>query len=351
MSDTTSSRPPAETPRPSASLLMAAPWQYALHSNTSRQSMDYRILMLKRSSRGTFSNMQAFPGGAMEKADQQNDWSLLMPSFKPLDDMDLAYRICALRETFEETGILITEPSVVGRFPLEQLANWRKQVYANPQTFLDICREHHLQPAIHRLLYFQRWITPKVEKRRFDTRFYLITLTEMESRALGVFNTPSYTTSTDLEYSSNSSSTTGRKTLEYHDGNETVASAWYTPQEAISEYLAKRISFMPPQWCMLEDLSQIPDINRIATQLNTLSVPTYSPEFHRTDGEHLYAILQDDWRHPAFQPSNTATANSNDKPIHQLNFKIDGKVARIQQRIRQMDTTPSTVTSTPTNKL
>ncbi|KAI9595707.1 hypothetical protein BDF19DRAFT_441320 [Syncephalis fuscata] len=308
-------------------LLIAAPWQNKTYHSSTIET-NYRILMLKRSARGAFSNMHAFPGGAMELADQHDNWSALMTTSKITDAMDLAYRICALRETFEESGILITEPSIAGRFSDEQLVEWRKEVYADPQAFFNICKEHQLKPAVDRLVCFQRWITPKIEKRRFDTRFYLIALNETESRQLGVFDSASCIESTDVD----KNTVTSRQ---YHDGGETVASAWYTPKEALTEYPTGRLNLMPPQWCMLEELSQISKITDIERQLNARPIPTYSPEFHHLSDKTFCAVLQEDWRHSEF---NKQSFNSS-KSVHQLDFEIKGKVARIQKRIRQLPMT------------
>ncbi|RKP24192.1 hypothetical protein SYNPS1DRAFT_30043 [Syncephalis pseudoplumigaleata] len=309
------SNPSAETPRPSASLLIAAPWQRpsdtssSSSSNNNEDAMDYRLLMMKRSARGVFSS------GTVDEADRQDNWSSLFAT-TAANCADLAYRICALRETFEESGILFTEPSaIIDRFSSDQLADWRKQVYANPRRFFELCEQHKLRPAIDRLVYFQRWITPAAEKRRFDTRFYFIALTERESRALGALTSSSYAAS-------------AMTMPQFHDGGETVASVWYTPRESLAAYQHKHIDVMPPQWCLLDDLSRMARLADAVAQLGAQPVATYMPEFHRASEQHIYAVLPDDWRH------TTSNADKTARPVHQLDFQVEGKIARIQRRIR-----------------
>lgn len=75
-------------------------------------------------------------GGNLSKADKD-----AAAAFKPSDSDMTALRICALREAFEEIGILVKNPKSRSRLSKEALSQWRKRVYSQPDLFLDLYRE------------------------------------------------------------------------------------------------------------------------------------------------------------------------------------------------------------------
>ena len=202
---------------------------------------NYKILMLKRSSRMSFfPNFYAFPGGAADESDFSSEWlDILSPSFSsptspysPRESLfrlfsqetkdnrrapmlsrkrdpkfsvipsDIAFRICAIRETFEETGILLARKAgpestleqnssgdnkvndlPVSRrckaklwdLPAEQLNEWRQSVLKKSDNFLKMCRELDLIPDLTALSEWSNWLTPNFSNRpkRFDTMFFI----------------------------------------------------------------------------------------------------------------------------------------------------------------------------------
>ena len=77
-----------------------------------------------------------FPGGNLSQADtdmaselQQNDLSMT------------AMRICALRESFEEVGLLVTDPKTKSSLSKDALGHWRKRVYKDPSLFAHLYKE------------------------------------------------------------------------------------------------------------------------------------------------------------------------------------------------------------------
>ncbi len=109
--------------RNSASLILAV-----RNTTPKNSNFDYNILMLKRSSKSKFMPRAfVFPGGITEKSDFCQTWRDLLQSVKPLEQLilrgvprpiimksqpgllepDIGFRINAIRETFEETGILL----------------------------------------------------------------------------------------------------------------------------------------------------------------------------------------------------------------------------------------------------
>jgi len=168
---------------------------------------NYEVLMLLRSSKNKFfPSSYVFPGGGLDKADQTTEWMRVFntdnitnnidrskcPMLIQQDDdllpPDVSYRICAIRETFEETGLLIAtqdkndnkkknEYSSVYKFKDASSADyWRKQVYKNAENFLQLCLELKCTPDIWSLHEWACWLTPTCAlmrpTRRYDTVFY-----------------------------------------------------------------------------------------------------------------------------------------------------------------------------------
>lgn len=115
-----------------------------------------------------------FPGGCVEPADGDPCWTILCPSAPA----DRGFRVAAIRETFEECGLLLARRA--GGSPLldEETAGavrsrfgWGGEVGTTP--FLDLVRTEGLELAADRLVPFAHWQTPEWVHRRFDTLFFL----------------------------------------------------------------------------------------------------------------------------------------------------------------------------------
>jgi len=140
---------------------------------------DVEVFMLKRSTEAVFSpGAHVFPGGRVDADDHVDaaiEWCapLAAPS-----SIRLAYYVAALREAFEEAGLLLAynsdgtlvrfdDPDAVERFSLH-----RKAVHAGDASIGEVCAQEALTLAIDRLVLFAHWITPEGAPRRFDTRFF-----------------------------------------------------------------------------------------------------------------------------------------------------------------------------------
>ncbi|WP_448206265.1 NUDIX hydrolase [Azospirillum sp. sgz302134] len=103
-----------------------------------------------------------FPGGRLEPQDQDLNWRELSC---PLTE-DLPHRLAAVRETFEECGILLARPT-----PVEAGIAALREPSAQP--FIERLSALGAEPATDALVPFARWITPEAVWRRFDTTFFL----------------------------------------------------------------------------------------------------------------------------------------------------------------------------------
>jgi 8-oxo-dGTP pyrophosphatase MutT (NUDIX family) len=135
---------PPVTPRPSATVLLvrgASPWE---------------LLLMRRPGGADFApGAYVFPGGAVHADDAQ--W----PD---------AIRAAAVRELFEEVGILLARRS--GRVARDADCRAVRSLIESGATFTEALRRRGLEPAHDRLVLFARWITPARLSRRYDTRFF-----------------------------------------------------------------------------------------------------------------------------------------------------------------------------------
>lgn len=189
------------------------------------------VFMLRRTLNAVFgSGMYVFPGGRVETADG--------------DDVERAHRLAAIRECFEEAGVLLahtpgTFATITDGHPA--LAE-RAGVHHGSVDLLQLCADHGLEPAIEQLVWVAHWITPKGEgARRFDTRFYMV---------------PAPPGQTSV-----------------HDDNETIASLWTRPADALRRQAAGELTMMPPTITNLQFLSQFDTVADAMEMARTLPPP------------------------------------------------------------------------------
>jgi 8-oxo-dGTP pyrophosphatase MutT (NUDIX family) len=137
------------------------------------------VYLLQRSRAAVFSpGAHVFPGGALDDADRAQSMNQWCDSFDRGHSCPIAYYIAAIRESFEEAGLLLAydsngelirfdNPDVIERFGLH-----RKAMHAGQLSLDTVCAEEGLMLAVDRLVPFGHWITPKGAPRRFDTRFF-----------------------------------------------------------------------------------------------------------------------------------------------------------------------------------
>ncbi|MBV9842616.1 MAG: NUDIX hydrolase [Sphingomonadaceae bacterium] len=138
-------------PRPAATLLLV-------------RDDPFEVLMVRRANRGQFASALVFPGGVVEDGDRSKEWLPHLDGADELDPDERALRIAAIRETFEETAILVAENEEGICPPIAD---------ATGRGFLDLVREHGLRLRLDAIVPFAHWITPDIAPKRFDTHFYV----------------------------------------------------------------------------------------------------------------------------------------------------------------------------------
>lgn len=117
------------------------------------------------------AGMTVFPGGRVDAADQHltvaaADVERVAERFDCAPDMARALVGAAARETFEETGVLLTQPRA-------DLAGFRADVESGVLAFGDLLTRQGLTIDAAALRPWARWVTPEGETRRYDTRFFV----------------------------------------------------------------------------------------------------------------------------------------------------------------------------------
>lgn len=146
------------------------------------------VLMLQRNFQSGFMpGMFLFPGGALDPGDHA---PAVLERCCGLDDEaasnalglphgGLAYWAAAIRESFEEAGVLLAydeQGELVNPGDPDRLARYeeyRRKLNAGEQELADMLEPEALRLATDRLTYFSHWITPVTAPRRYDTRFFV----------------------------------------------------------------------------------------------------------------------------------------------------------------------------------
>lgn len=141
------------------------------------------VLLLRRDDRGDRSGgAWVFPGGLVDRSDRDcralcvglDDAAASQRLAVPSGALD--FLIAALRETFEECGLLLAvdaQGHAVGPFSASALQDWRAPLARKERWLHDLCARNRLRLATDRLAYIAHWVTPVGYGKRFDVRFFV----------------------------------------------------------------------------------------------------------------------------------------------------------------------------------
>jgi 8-oxo-dGTP pyrophosphatase MutT (NUDIX family) len=167
------------------------------------------VLMVVRHHEVDFlSGALVFPGGKLAKGDEDPRVCARCSGVENLSFEQVALRVGAIREVFEESGILLARErgatALLGAARATQLADrYRQPLGSGAMGIADLLEAEDLVLACEELVPFARWITPTFMAKRFDTYFYLAPA-PAEQIAL-------------------------------HDGREMVEAQWIRPADALAD--------------------------------------------------------------------------------------------------------------------
>ncbi|MFZ5719593.1 MAG: NUDIX hydrolase [Pseudomonadota bacterium] len=159
----------SETPQP-------APTKPAATILLLRDQPQFEVLMVKRHHQIDFaSGALVFPGGKTHEGDHDPAWAEHSLGWEHFDAEQRGLRIAAIREAYEEAGILLAEGLDGSDFAEVCDPTLRSAVDRGEVHFLDVVRDLGVRLRLDALTVFSRWITPVMMPKRFDTWFYAVT--------------------------------------------------------------------------------------------------------------------------------------------------------------------------------
>ena len=155
--------PPAVPILPAATILLV------------RDDPAFEVLMVKRHHQIDFvPGALVFPGGKTHAGDHDPEWRDRVLGWDAAEPHKRALRIAAIREAYEETGILLCRRPGGATFGGdERAARARAEIENGSRSFLDLVAELGVKLDLSALSVFARWITLAVVPKRFDTWFYI----------------------------------------------------------------------------------------------------------------------------------------------------------------------------------
>jgi 8-oxo-dGTP pyrophosphatase MutT (NUDIX family) len=175
----------------------------------------FEFLLLRRNDKVAFmAGSYVFPGGRVDAADHPAEGAALAPpTFADLSAaQEAAYRRAAVREVQEEANVTIAAAD--------------------------------LAPLAH-------WVTPEIEIRRYDTRFFLARLPDGQQPR--------------------------------HDDGEMTAMAWLSPRAAIDKFARREMLLPPPTWTTIRQLEKLGSIDEVFAWARQRTVVRVMPGFIKTD--------------------------------------------------------------------
>ncbi len=250
------------------------------------------VLMVERHANSAFAGgMYVFPGGMVDEEDCDPGFARHCAGLDPRQAADilggslpppraLGFFVAAVRELFEEAGILLAYENAGGRQANGRgegpgrrvgearegraeglvscegeeggrLAALRSRLSAGGITFHKMVEEEGLRLALDRLVYFAHWVTPEIMPMRYDTRFFL------------------------------APAPTGQHPL--HDEAETSSHLWISPREALETCREGRFPLLPPTVANLWELSQYATVGEALAAAREKEVSTVCPRFDIKD--------------------------------------------------------------------
>ena len=239
---------------------------------------ELEVLMVKRSKRPPFGNLYVFPGGKIDESDKDlnitnfcNGLNDEQASIKlGVNEGGLSYWVACVRECFEEVGILLAiknngEELDLNGADKHKFDNYRRMLLENKISLFEICKKENLSLNLNNIEPFSHWITPEIEIKRFDTRFFIAYIPA--------------------------------KQTERHDGNELTDSVWISPKKALDRSLNGEMPMIMPtisnlQQCLEFDSGQ--KLLEHQSKLTNDDIPSILPKFFKNEGKWVGLLPGDE---------------------------------------------------------
>lgn len=208
--------------------------------------------LLKRSTKSGFmGGLYVFPGGAVDPEDKN------IESWKSAIDMSanqikkqfggngvssedaFGFQIAAIRETLEEAGVLIAADKNKTKKNIEDICTFRFKKKLSKSWFRTKMVEDNWTLSFSSLGKWSHWVAPKLMKKRFDTRFFIVLMPENQ--------------------------------VCIPDNVETKHGIWLTPQKALEQNLEAITPLSPPAVVTLTQLLSFKNLDDLKKEIQTRS--------------------------------------------------------------------------------
>ena len=226
---------------------------------------EIEVFMMVRHHEIEFSSgALVFPGGSVDAADRE---IIARPEFhsggEGCDAAALSFRIAAIRETFEESGILLARPRgsqnlVEAGQAAGIAAKHRAALAERKTTFLEVLSAAGMVLALDELVPYAHWVTPEGMPKRFDTWFFLAAAPPEQLGA--------------------------------HDGKESTDSLWLSPPEAVAGGQSGRFKLPFPTTRNLIKLGKQPNVRAALDDARGKPVVTVMPVLTKSNGRRQLRI-------------------------------------------------------------
>jgi 8-oxo-dGTP pyrophosphatase MutT (NUDIX family) len=206
---------------------------------------EFEVFMAKRHKNTKFmSEHHVFPGGALDDQDLTNESKArvigidenVIANLTEICADPINLWIIAIRELFEETGVLIATNeagSLLGRIEEKpkKLKKYQIKIQKKRKTMTDILTKENLYYAANNLRYFGRLVTPKMSPIRFDTQFFICKFPQKQN--INLFT------------------------------NELTESLWGSPKILLELFKKRQIKMIFPQYSTLQRLQKFKTIEEV----------------------------------------------------------------------------------------
>lgn len=228
------------------------------------------VFMLRRASSMAFApSMHVFPGGGVDRRDVEDELPWAGPSSEAwaermgTDEASARMLVAAaIREIFEETGVLLASPAEeegdAPHLDPSVAAVLRARLVAHEISFGEVLHEYRLVLRSDLLRYRAHWITPEIEPRRYDTRFFVAAVPPGQDPD--------------------------------GDTSEADLSEWVRPRAVLDAFVDGDLMLMPPTMVCLEQLAEVSTVSAALSQ--EFAVAPVLPVYVTTDaGPAMRALL------------------------------------------------------------
>lgn len=226
------------------------------------------VFMVRRHVRSEFvPDAFVFPGGSVMQSDIEAERAprLCSPAEEGPTVLGTGFRVAALRECFEEAGVLLAwrDDTFLAIAPgdVERFASYRTSLYGKTETMEGIAQREGLTLATGELLHWAHWITPEASPKRFDTHFFLAPMPAGQQAA--------------------------------HDHLETTAGVWITPEDALARSSTGEFPIVFATIHQLRELTGLASVAEAQRRFTGATVRTIMPRMFQRDGK-LVILMPDE---------------------------------------------------------